>query len=93
MFMSDSVIEASLYPKGGHLPPTATKPYAEFQVGKAQRQRAEGRARDWFAVYDEGKELAYVSEEYVPVPVMNTLLVLLTMDEFEDDDDESEDDD
>lgn len=92
MFLSECMIEAGLYPMAAHLPANAAKVYAEVQLGSAQRQQAEGRAHDWFAVYDDRKETAYVTEVYVPIPAMNTILMLLTMDEF-DDNNEDEDED
>lgn len=82
MFPSDSLIEAGIYPNKHFLPANAQEPWAEFSVGVGDRSASEGRVCDWFTTYDND-DLAsvFVSEEYVPVQSMGTLLVLLTMDE------------
>jgi hypothetical protein len=84
MFPSDALINAGIYPKKGFLPANAKKPWEEFQAGVADQSESEGRVLDWFIVYDkEELKRVYVTEEYIPVASMGTLLVLLTMDENE----------
>lgn len=81
-FPSDALIDAGIYPNKGVLPSNATKPWAEFQVGVGDRSESEGRVRDWFNTYgrdDLGR--VFITEEYIPVISMGTLLVLITMDE------------
>jgi hypothetical protein len=96
-FPSDALIEAGIYPNKGVLPRNATEPWAEFQVGVADRTRNEGRVRDWFNTYErEDLGRVFVTEEFVPVNSMGTLLVLITMDENDvapDNDEEDYDDD
>ncbi len=93
-FVSDSLIEHGLYPRKGHLPPSATRPMAEYQAGNLERVDGEGHAEEWFATFDNDKlnELM-LKEEYVPAPFMDSLLVLLTMDEQDFDVDDEDDDD
>lgn len=97
MFPSEPLIKAGVYPNKYFLPANAQEPWAEFQVGVGDRSENEGRVRDWFTTYDRDDLAAvYVTEEYIPVQSMGTLLVLLTMDEgdlFAEEDDEYEDDD
>ena len=92
MFPSESLIKAGIYPKTRFLPSNAHEPWAEFQLGVANRMKSEGHVRDWFSTFDDGDlGQVYVTEEYMPVTSMGTLLVLLTMDEsdvFSTDDDE-----
>jgi len=81
-FPSESLIDAGIYPNKGVLPHNATEPWAEFQSGVGDRSENEGRVRDWFNTYEQD-DLArvFVTEEYIPVTSMGTLLVLITMDE------------
>lgn len=95
-FVSESLVDAQLYPRRGHLPENAEQPWAACQGGSDQFSENEGRAGDWLTIYDDDRlEDIYVTEEYIPVPVMNMMLVLLTMDEEDlhpDDEDDSADD-
>jgi hypothetical protein len=82
MFPSEAVIEGGFYPKKGHLPSDAESPWVDFQAGAEDVVKVDGYARHWFQTYEhEHLESVYVTEEYVPVHVLGTLLVLLTMDE------------
>lgn len=94
MFPSDALIQAGIYPNKNFLPTNAQEPWAEFQVEVADQSENEGRVREWFNVYDnDDLERVPVTEEYIPVNSMGTLLVLLTMEEadvFPDEDEEDE---
>ncbi len=82
MFPSAALIDAGVYPNKGFLPANAQEPWAEFQVGVAEQSENEGRIADWFNLF--GKEdlmQVHVTEEYIPVKSMGTLLVLITMEE------------
>lgn len=96
MFPSESLIEAGIYPTKGTLPRNAQQPWSQFQSGIAANSENEGRVNDWFQTYDRNHlDTVYVTEEYLPVPTMGTLLVLLTLDEadvFDAEDEESDDD-
>ena len=82
MFPSDPLIQAGIYPSNGALPGNAGEPWTLFQQGIATSSESEGRVRDWFQTYDRDHlDRVYVTEEYLPVPSMGTLLVLLTLDE------------
>jgi hypothetical protein len=100
MFPSAALIRAQIYPQKGSLPGDAQAPWTDFEVGERDRTSREGRAGDWFRCYGGGdQDRIFVTEEYIPVPALGTLLCLLTMDEndvFPDGGDESdyeEDDD
>jgi hypothetical protein len=61
--------------------------------GGKERFSEDGMARHWFEMYAREDELhdVYVTQEFLPVQAMNTLVVLLTLDDddlFKDDEDE-----
>lgn len=99
MFPSDRLIEASCYPGKRVLEsPEAQRQWQNFMRGAVARAAADGMARHWFEMYDRGDELhdVYVSQEFLPVQVMKTLMVLLTLDDddlFKDDDEENDPED
>ena len=98
MFPSESLIEAGIYPNRGGMPDNATEPWDRCRISVPGTSKDDGEVQDWFQTFHrEHLDEVYVQEEYVPVPSMGTLLVLLTLDEsdiFPDDEDEdSEDDD
>ncbi len=82
MFPSEPLIEAGVYPNRGYLPMNAKEPWSDFRNGLGDFSEDEGRVQDWFNIYQKD-ELAniHVTEEYIPMAPMGTLLVLLTMDE------------
>lgn len=94
MFPSESLIEAGIYPNRGILPTNAIEPWSGAHSGFEDRSEGEGNVADWFRTFDrEDLDEIYVTEEYHPVPIMGTLLVLLTLDEedlIEDADDADE---
>jgi Zn-dependent peptidase ImmA (M78 family) len=96
MFPSDRLIEAGCYPGKRLLEsPEAQRQWQNLMGGAVDRASADGMARHWFETYDREDELhsIYVTQEFLPVPVMSTLVVLLTLDDddlFKDDDDEHE---
>lgn len=96
MFASDRLIEASCYPGKRVLEsPDAQRQWQEFMGGAVDRASADGMARHWFEMYDREDELhgLYVTQEFLPVQVMNTLVVLLTLDDddlFKDEEDEDD---
>lgn len=93
LFVSDPLIESGCYPRerGDEVTGAAAAQWEEFRMGVAGRHAADGAVCDWFRTYDrEHLDTVYVSEEYFPVPVVATLLVLLSISEddlFEDEDD------
>ena len=92
MFSSESLIEAGIYPNRRILPQNAEDAWAEFIAGTDDQLENEGRVGNWFNTYDNDElNGVYVTEEYLPVRSMGTLLVLLVMEE--DDFFSSEDDD
>lgn len=94
MFASESLIASGIYPKRGDLPDNAKDPLEEMGNGLIDRSECDGEVADWFQTYDrEELDDVYLAEEYHPIPVMDTLLVLLTLDEADLDSDEDQDDD
>lgn len=94
MFPSDALINAGVYPRRNMLPPSAEEPWDDFENGNDNWITDDGLLRNWFEIYDrEDLYKVVLQEEYTPVPMMNTLLVLLTVDEddlFEDEDNEED---
>jgi hypothetical protein len=93
-FPSEPLIQAGMYPKKEILPANAEEPWTKFQNGIGDIIENEGRVRDWFNIYEKDNlARIHVTEEYIPVTRMGTLLVLLTMDEgdvFTEEDEEDE---
>ncbi|TWT43455.1 ImmA/IrrE family metallo-endopeptidase [Botrimarina hoheduenensis] len=87
MVPSQPLIDYQIYPRKGHLPRTAQPLWSEFQMGIMESVQSESAVSDWFQVFNDRYADIYVTEEFVPIGTMNTVLVLLTMDEddFEED--------
>ncbi|QDU57528.1 ImmA/IrrE family metallo-endopeptidase [Aeoliella mucimassa] len=84
MFCSTPLIEAGCYPgeRGSNLPETALLAWKEHENGNLSNRTKDGVVGDWFRTYDATSlESTYVCEHYFSIPVMNSLLVLLTVDE------------
>lgn len=83
-FLSESLIEGGCYPglKGQPSSQSAQEQWNLFMKGKATNVTCESLARKWFRLYSKTKEdNLWVIEHYLPVPIMNTLLVLITISE------------
>ena len=100
MFPSERLIEGGCYPGKVDLDsPTAVNQWEGFADGDNQRVEKEGMLADWFQLFSKEEELAevYVAEHFLPIRIMNTLVVLLTVEDEDlfpvDDDDEDSDDD
>lgn len=97
MFPSESLINAGIYPNKGFLPDNAQEPWNNFRAGITDPCEAGGIVENWFRIFDrEDLDDVYVHEEYISIPSMGTLLVLLTLDEsdvFENDDEDDSDED
>jgi hypothetical protein len=90
MFASEGLVRAGIYPRRGDLPANADQPWYDMASNVAERVEMEGQVGDWFETYGrEGRDELWLQEEYFPVPVTDTLMVLLTLDESDiaDDDD------
>jgi len=82
MFPSAALIQGQMYPRKGPLPRNAQMRWTDFRAGDRARASREGRGADWFSCYGDGdQKRIFVTEEYVPVTVLETLLCLLTLDE------------
>lgn len=92
IFPSESLIEAGIYPNRGVMPANAREPWERCRLSITGDSEAGGEVKNWFQTYqNEHLDDVYVHEEYVPVPSMGTLLVLLTVDErdiYQNEDDE-----
>ncbi len=83
-FFSESLKKRGCYPaESGSVPhELASEVWREFAEGVAVKRKGEGRVRSWFRTYeDENLEEVPVAEYYLPVPAMNTVLVLLAASE------------
>ena len=93
IFPSQSLINKGIYPLRGGIPANALELWTEFQAGVAEPSEADGVISDWFHTYDyDDLDSVYVHEEYLPVPSMSMLLVLLTIDESDIAGDDEDDD-
>lgn len=83
---SQALIDAGFYPptRGGDGSPTAKAQCSAFATGEARKVRCSAFGRQWFRTFDRDElEHVHVTEHYLPVPTMSTLLVLLTIPEDE----------
>ena len=99
-FVSMPLITAKLYPRGpkASLSTTAQEQWKKFNQGQFDSETRNVRAKEWFTIYTEDLDDVWATEEYLPAPVLGTLLVLVTIEEaeliseadreYEDDDDE-----
>lgn len=91
MFPSPALIRGGCYPgeKGVIKSDAARDRWAAFAAGARDQGNRSVYARHWFRTYErDSLERLSVTEHYLPAPVMDTLLVLLTIPEdelFEDD--------
>lgn len=82
MFPSESLIKAGIYPRRGILPECAAEQWDALHDGRGERVTHDGTVSNWFQTFERDHlDELYVSEEYHPISVMGTLLVLLTLDE------------
>lgn len=94
---SQALIDAGLYPpaRGTSGSPSAIERWSRFEKGTAKKDRASAFGRQWFRTFDrDDLDGVHVTEHYLPVPAMETLVVLLSVPEDEilrDDEDDSED--
>ncbi len=81
-----SLIKYGFYPpsRGNFSSPMAKEQWKNFQMGIADRHVAPVYARQWFKTYDRTElEQVSVNEHYLPIPILETLVVLLTIPEDE----------
>ena len=50
-------------------------------TGVVEKEKMDGRLVDWLETYERNHEEVFLLEEYLPVSVMRTLVILLTADE------------
>ncbi|MEZ6034559.1 MAG: hypothetical protein R3C17_15795 [Planctomycetaceae bacterium] len=96
MFPSEALVAAGIYPDRGFMPENAQHPWDEMQSDSTDRCQSEGQVSDWFRTFGkDGLDEVWVTEAFHPIPVMDTLLALLTIDEDDlaggDDEDDDED--
>jgi hypothetical protein len=96
MFPSEKLIDGGCYPGRKSLQsPVAQERWTAFLAGRDEWVTEDGKARDWFQMFDREDDLfdVYVTEQYLPVRIMNTLVVLLTMNDedlFSEEEDEDD---
>lgn len=84
--MSDAMIDGGCYPRpsGSSLPPTAKMAWQAFQSGIVEKSKGQSYVRDWFQTFrSEDQKFLPVFEHYLPIPVTNSMLVVLTVPEDE----------
>ena len=84
-FLSQPLVRAGFYPgpKGVLTSPYAKSRWPSFLGGDTSRAQNAGWAGEWFRVYEGTLGRKPVTEEYLPVQIMNTLLVFLNIPEDE----------
>ncbi len=97
MFPSKRLIEAKCFPPGKVEieSPVAKRAWAAFEAGNTQKSSEDGFLRDWFRTFAREEELwdVEVTESFIQIPVMRTLVVLLTMSDSDLFSEEEEEDD
>jgi hypothetical protein len=103
MFPSERLIEGKCFPRRGELKSIhATRRWRAFQAGDDSRAHEDGLAENWFQMFGLAANLGdlHVTEDYFPIRLMDTLVVVLTLDDddlfsgrwgrnrYDDDDDE-----
>lgn len=78
---SESLIEHGIYLKRDHLPQCAQQLWLQFQMGVMSDAENAATVDDWFQVYEEEFTDIEVWCEYLPIPSLSAILVLLTLNE------------
>ncbi len=84
MFQSDRLIEGLCYPSRGNIRSGfAQDRWEAFCGGDASKATHEGLASEWLSLYGTAAHIQDLSvcEHYLPVRLMNTLVVLITLDD------------
>jgi hypothetical protein len=97
MFPSEALIKGGCYPgESKRLSSSAREQWERFSGGGQQRVSVDAKVGDWFQTFERDDRCdLYVTEQYLPVRSMDTLVVVLTIDEedlFPDEEDEESDD-
>jgi len=82
MFPSDRLIEGACYPRRGEIASAfALERWEAFCSGDASKVTNEGLASDWFSLFGPAATIDGLSvrEHYLPVSLMQTLVVLITL--------------
>lgn len=82
--VSETAVKAGCYPRKGDgiRSRNAIEQWAAFQRGDGRETEKETNLGSWFETYERDQlDGVLVTEQYIPIPVMGTLLVLVTMDE------------
>ena len=83
---ANSLIKYGFYPpsRGQFTSKTAHEQWQQFQAGNTDWHTSPVYARQWCKVYDRSDlEQVSVTEHYLPIPILGTLVVLLTIPEDE----------
>lgn len=93
-FQADCLVEAGCYPgeRGPLRSASARRAWEEFEAGAEVRPRGTSFVKEWFRTYDrDDLDHRSVTAEYLPVPSMRTLVVMLCIPEDELYDDQNDD--
>lgn len=85
-FQADCLVEAGCYPPERRplVSTTAKEKWEAFVCGEHAQTESQAYVRDWFRTYDRDHlETVPLMEFHLPVPAMDTLIVLLTIPEEE----------
>ena len=86
LFPSDRLIQGACYPRKGYIKSDfAVERWEAFRAGDTSRLTHEGEAADWLSIYGKAAKVGEltVHEHYLPVKMLGTLVVLLTLDDNE----------
>jgi hypothetical protein len=84
MFPSDRLIEGSCYPRKGVIESDfARERWESFGSGDASKVTHDGLASDWLSLFGRAAKVEDMSvcEHYLPVRLMDTLVVIITLDD------------
>ncbi len=82
--VSEAVIRAKCYPRKDRRIRSdgAQEEWQYFMKNSGRKIEKDTHLHSWFETYDRGDlDGILVTEQYIPIPVMKTLIVLITMDE------------
>lgn len=82
-FWSPSLINSGIYPRkrGSSLPPKGNSSWNDFKEGRREWTPDDTHANRWLQIFREDFESVWANEQFIPVPILDTLMVLVTIEE------------